>query len=67
MNSGMMLDDVLKEAKGRTNVEFYGRMGGVMPFPNEITEEINRILDSKPDPDVHPRDLWLERMADLMG
>jgi 2-oxoglutarate ferredoxin oxidoreductase subunit alpha len=67
MNSGMMLDDVLKESKGRTNVEFYGRMGGVMPFPNEITEEINRILDSKPDPDVHPRDLWLERMADLMG
>ena len=67
MNSGMMLDDVLKEAKGRTNVEFYGRMGGMMPFPNEITDEINRILDSKPDPDIHPRDLWLERMADLMG
>lgn len=33
MNSGMMLEDVLKEAKGKTNVEFYGRMGGMMPFP----------------------------------
>jgi 2-oxoglutarate ferredoxin oxidoreductase subunit alpha len=67
MNSGMMLDDVLKEAKGRTNVEFYGRMGGVMPFPNEITDEINRVLESRPDPDIHPRDLWLDRMAELMG
>jgi len=66
MNSGMMLEDVLKEGKGRTNVEFYGRMGGVMPFPDEITSEINRILKSKTDPDVHPRDSWLERMASIV-
>lgn len=67
MNSGMMLEDVLKEARGITNVEFYGRMGGVMPFPNEITGEINRILEGPSNPDVHPRDLWLDRMASLMA
>ena len=36
MNAGMMLEDVLKVTQGRAKVEFYGRMGGVMPFPDEI-------------------------------
>ena len=65
MNSGMMLEDVLKEAKGRTNVEFYGRMGGVMPFPDEILSEIKRIMAEKTHPDAHPRDQWLKRMEGI--
>ena len=66
MNSGMMLEDVLKEAKGKTNVEFYGRMGGMMPFPDEISAEIKRIMQSKPNDDLHPRGAWLERMARIV-
>ena len=65
MNSGMMLEDVLKEAKGRTNVEFYGRMGGVMPFPDEILSEIKRILAGTTHSDMHPRDQWLKRMEGI--
>ena len=65
MNSGMMLEDVLKEAKGRTNVEFYGRMGGVMPFPDEILSEIKRIMAEKTHSDTHPRDQWLKRMEGI--
>jgi 2-oxoglutarate ferredoxin oxidoreductase subunit alpha len=65
MNSGMMLEDVLKEANGRTNVEFYGRMGGVIPFPDEILSEIKRILAEKAHPDMHPRNQWLKRMEGI--
>ena len=65
MNSGMMLEDVLKEAKGRTNVEFYGRMGGVIPFPDEILSEIKRILAEKTHSDMNPRDQWLKRMEGI--
>ena len=66
MNSGMMLEDVLKEAKGRTHVEFYGRMGGIMPFPNEILGEIERMLGAKAQTDDHPRDIWLARMESIV-
>ena len=36
MNSGQMLEDVRLAVKGRVPVEFYGRMGGVVPLPDEI-------------------------------
>jgi 2-oxoglutarate ferredoxin oxidoreductase subunit alpha len=63
MNSGQMLEDVRLSVKGRVPVEFYGRMGGVVPFPDEIMQEIERITTSKLSMDVHPRDAWLERMV----
>ena len=31
-----MLEDVRLAVKGRVPVEFYGRLGGVVPFPDEI-------------------------------
>jgi len=62
MNSGQMLEDVRLAVKGRAPVEFYGRMGGVVPFPDEILQEIERITTSKLSMDIHPRDAWLERM-----
>ena len=65
MNSGMMLEDVLKEAKGSANVEFYGRMGGIMPFPDEILSEIKRILAGTTHTDTHPREQWLKRMEGI--
>jgi 2-oxoglutarate ferredoxin oxidoreductase subunit alpha len=36
MNSGQMLEDVKLAVNGQTPVAFYGRMGGVIPQPEEI-------------------------------
>ena len=68
MNSGMMLDDVLKIVKGRVPVEFYGRMGGVTPLPDEILEEIQRVSENTEDGSGDPRDEWMIRLeAKLTG
>jgi len=40
MNAGQMLEDVRLAACGRTPVRFLGRMGGVIPMPDEIAAEI---------------------------
>ena len=63
MNAGQMLEDVRLAVKGRVPVEFYARMGGVVPLPDEILREIERITSTKLSMDVHPRDAWLERMT----
>lgn len=67
MNSGMMLEDVLKVSQGKANVEFYGRMGGVMPFPDEILGEIHRIVKTPNKTDAHPRGLWLKRIESVIN
>ncbi len=43
MNSGQMLQDVRVAVEGQVPVEFYGRLGGMVPFPHEILNEINRV------------------------
>ncbi len=63
MNSGQMLEDVRLAVKGRVPVEFYGRMGGVVPFPDEILSEIHRMAETKLGVTENPRDAWLERMT----
>ncbi len=65
MNSGQMLEDVRLAVKGRVPVEFYGRLGGVVPFPDEILGEIKRIASSKLSVDENPRNAWLDRMAQV--
>jgi 2-oxoglutarate ferredoxin oxidoreductase subunit alpha len=62
MNAGQMLDDVMAAVAGRKPVEFYGRMGGVVPFPDEILGEIKRMVNGQVPMSGHPRDRWLERM-----
>jgi len=62
MNSGQMLEDVRLSVKGRVPVEFYGRLGGVVPFPDEILSEIQRITSSKLNTQENPREAWFERM-----
>ncbi|MGQ9819737.1 MAG: 3-methyl-2-oxobutanoate dehydrogenase subunit VorB [Candidatus Kapaibacteriales bacterium] len=44
MNSGQMLEDVRLSVEGRTRVEFYGRMGGVIPTPEEIIEYFVKVF-----------------------
>jgi len=63
MNSGQMLEDVRLAVKGRVPVEFYGRMGGVVPFPDEILSEIQRMLRGPLSVEADPREEWFERMT----
>jgi 2-oxoglutarate ferredoxin oxidoreductase subunit alpha len=63
MNSGQMLEDVRLSVKGRVPVEFYGRLGGVVPFPDEILSEIQRIASGKLNVEANPRQAWFERMT----
>ncbi len=43
MNGGQMLEDVELAVQDRVPISFYGRMGGVVPLPDEIFEEIHKI------------------------
>ncbi|HID15362.1 MAG TPA: hypothetical protein EYP16_00970 [Candidatus Atribacteria bacterium] len=44
MNAGQMLEDVERVVKGNAAIHFYGRPGGVVPIPQELKEEIKRLL-----------------------
>lgn len=61
MNSGQMLDDVLQAVGEKTPVDFYGRMGGVVPFPDEVLAEIRRQAFEPIHPNGHPRQAWMKR------
>ena len=67
MNNGMMLEDVLAIVKGRKPVNFYGRMGGVLPYPNEILAEIERIDRDGFGIEGHPRERWLAQLQEMIG
>ncbi len=43
MNAGQMVEDVRLAVNGKCPVEFYGRMGGVIPSPEEIYEHFIKI------------------------
>jgi 2-oxoglutarate ferredoxin oxidoreductase subunit alpha len=43
MNSGQMVEDVRLAAEGRVPVEFLGRMGGLIPAPEEVLERLLRL------------------------
>ncbi len=44
MNAGQMVDDVKLAVNGRVPVEFYGRMGGIVPSPDEVLEALKSKL-----------------------
>jgi 2-oxoglutarate ferredoxin oxidoreductase subunit alpha len=67
MNSGQMLEDVRLIVRGRVPVEFFGRMGGVVPFPDEVLAEIERLAEGPLTTEGHPRDRWLSRLAETIG
>lgn len=63
MNAGQMLDDVLRAVEGSVPVEFYGRMGGVVPFPDEVFSEIKRLSKTTPEFNGNPRTEWMKRLS----
>jgi 2-oxoglutarate ferredoxin oxidoreductase subunit alpha len=67
MNSGQMLEDVRLVVRGRKPVEFFGRMGGVVPFPDEVLTEIERLVKGPRTTEGHPRDRWLSRLEKTIG
>ena len=63
MNGGQMLDDVEAAVQGRVPVRFYGRMGGVVPFPDEVLQEIQALVADPPQEGEDSRARWLRRLS----
>jgi 2-oxoglutarate/2-oxoacid ferredoxin oxidoreductase subunit alpha len=63
MNSGQMLNDVRLAVAGQAPVEFYGRMGGIVPFPDEILAEIRRVAYEPLVQSADPRIQWMQRFV----
>ncbi len=43
MNAGQMVEDVRLAVEGRCPVRFYGRMGGIIPLPDEILPRLEEM------------------------
>jgi 2-oxoglutarate ferredoxin oxidoreductase subunit alpha len=44
MNAGQMVEDVRLGVEGRVPVEFHGRMGGIIPSPEEIVKALEKVI-----------------------
>ncbi len=44
MNAGQMYEDVRLAVNGNVPVEFYGRMGGVIPSPEEVLDKLEKMV-----------------------
>ena len=67
MNSGMMLDDVMRIVQGKVPVEFYGRMGGMTPLPDELFDEIKRLSQNTSPVAGDPREEWIPRLEKFIA
>jgi 2-oxoglutarate ferredoxin oxidoreductase subunit alpha len=47
MNAGQMVEDVRLAVEGRKPVHFKGRMGGMIPSPEDIFTEVEAILEKQ--------------------
>ncbi len=45
MNAGQMVEDVRLAVNGKVKVEHYGRMGGIVPTPNEVLDALKNKFD----------------------
>lgn len=45
MNAGQMLEDVRLGVEGKVPVHFKGRMGGMIPSPDDVVEEVENIIE----------------------
>ena len=48
MNAGQMVLDVRAAVAGRAPVQFYGRLGGMVPLPDEINQQIEKLVAALP-------------------
>jgi 2-oxoglutarate ferredoxin oxidoreductase subunit alpha len=63
MNAGQMIEDVKLGLEGAVPVSFLGRMGGVIPTPEEVLEKIVSEIRVKPGRryEAHPAHLMEDR------
>ncbi len=47
MSTGQMVEDVQKAVMGTKPVEFYGRTGGIVPSPDEVKEQVLKLIGKK--------------------
>lgn len=47
MSTGQMLEDVERCVKGKKEISFFGRTGGVVPSPEEVVEQIKNKIRKK--------------------
>jgi 2-oxoglutarate ferredoxin oxidoreductase subunit alpha len=45
MNAGQMVEDVRLAVDGKRPVDFYGRMGGMIPSPEEVLVRVESIAE----------------------
>jgi 2-oxoglutarate ferredoxin oxidoreductase subunit alpha len=67
MNNGQMLEDVVSVVARRAPVHFYGRMGGMVPYPDEISQAIDEMIESDAGPELDGRAKWLKHMRETIG
>ena len=65
MNTGQMLEDIRLASQGRVPIEFFARLGGIMPVPEEVLREIRSLVKGPRTLTGHPRDRWLARTTNL--
>lgn len=44
LNAGQMVEDVKLAVNGKTPVYFYGRLGGMIPTPEEIVHQLETVI-----------------------
>jgi 2-oxoglutarate/2-oxoacid ferredoxin oxidoreductase subunit alpha len=47
MNAGQMVQDVKLAVEGKVPVHFTGRMGGMIPSPEDVLHEVEAIMDNQ--------------------
>lgn len=47
LNAGQMVEDVKLGVNGKRPVEYYGRMGGIIPGPDEILMKLESLINNK--------------------
>ena len=67
MNNGQMLEDVRLAVANRKPIAFYGRMGGMVPFADDVLQEIEALAAGPLSREEHPRDRWLAKMRVEFG
>jgi len=65
MNTGQMLEDIRLATRNQAPIDFFARLGGIMPLPEEVLAEIRRMVKGPRTLAGHPRDRWLERTINL--
>jgi 2-oxoglutarate ferredoxin oxidoreductase subunit alpha len=48
MNAGQMVEDVRLAVEGKRPVHFYGRMGGMIPTPEEVLAQVEALVEKLP-------------------